>query len=221
MQTVTLFSLFILGLSYGATACMFSCMPFLTPILINNSNNVRESLSIMLPFSLGRIFSYTIIAMLSLSGAAFIKAILGDTTDFQIVLGGFTTFMGLSMLYSTLNKRNKSCSSNNSTLLGKLSTSRAGLFGIGILISISPCSAIMTLVAMSANGSSFFNAASMGISFGLGAVLVPFLFYGFFLSTLMRGLLIEFKSYAKAIEIGASLLLITVGILVLNSKITF
>ena len=221
MHTVTLFSLFILGLSYGATACMFSCMPFLSPILINNSNNVRESLSVMLPFSLGRIFSYTIIAMLSLSGAAFVKAILGDTKDFQIVLGGFTMLMGLFMLYSSLNKHNKSCSSNNATLLSKLSTSKAGLFGIGILISISPCSAIMTLVAFSANSVSFSNAASMGISFGLGAVLVPFLFYGFFLSTLIRGLLIEFKSYAKAIEITASLLLVTVGILVLNSKITF
>jgi cytochrome c biogenesis protein CcdA len=59
----------------------------------------------------------------------------------------------------------------------------------------------------------------MGISFGLGAVLVPFLFYGFFLSNIIRGLLIEFKSYAKIIEIMASLLLIIVGVLIFNGQI--
>jgi cytochrome c-type biogenesis protein len=158
--------------------------------------------------------------MLSLSGASFVKAILDDAVDFKIVLGSFTILMGIFMLYSALNRTKKACSTSNPTLLEKLSSTKAGLFGIGILISINPCSALMSLVAFSANSISFANAASMGISFGIGAVLVPFLFYGFFLSTLIRGLLIEFKSYAKAIEIAASLLLVTVGIILLNSNIT-
>ena len=63
------------------------------------------------------------------------------------------------------------------------------------------------------------NAIGMGISFGLGAVLIPFLFYGFFLSNVLRGLLVEFKSYATKIEIMASLLLVIVGILILNGQI--
>lgn len=221
MQNITLLSLFLIGLSYGATACMLSCMPFITPLLVGSSKSTRESLALMLPFSLGRIFSYTSLAMLSLAGASFVKAILGDKGDFEALLGGLTLLMGLFMLYTTQNREKKSCSPyKNPTLLERLSKSRVGLFGIGILISINPCSALMSLLALSANSLSFLDAASMGIAFGLGAVLVPFLFYGFFLSTLIRGILVEFKSYTKIIEIVASLLLMSVGAILLSTHIT-
>lgn len=217
MQSITFFSLFIVGLSYGATACMFSCMPFLSPLLVNNSNSIRESIAVILPFSLGRIFAYTMIAVIALSGAGFVKAVLDDNTVFQLVLGLFTLFMGLIMLYRIFNSK-KSCSSNTS-IPNKLNKNIFGLFAIGALISINPCAPLLTLITLSANSTSIAHATGMGISFGIGAVLVPFLFYGFFLSTVIRGLLIEFKSYAKIIEIMASLLLIMVGVLILNGQI--
>lgn len=217
MQTVSYFSLFIIGLSYGATACMLSCMPFLTPLLVSNSNTVKQSVGIILPFSLGRIFTYTIIAVLALSSATFLKALLNDNTKFQLILGIFTLFMGFTMVYRIF-KNKKSCSTNPSMQNSSIQ-SKFGLFGIGALISINPCTPLLTLIALSANSTSFVHAVGMGISFGLGAVLVPFLFYGFFLSTVIRGLLIEFKSYAKIIEIMAAVLLIVVGVLILNGHI--
>lgn len=58
-----------------------------------------------------------------------------------------------------------------------------------------------------------------GDFFGLGAVLVPFLFYGFFLSTLTHGLLGEFKKYTKHIEAAAALFLAAVGIALLGGQI--
>lgn len=97
--------------------------------------------------------------------------------------------------------------------------SRLGLFGIGALVSVNLCAPVLTLIALSANSGSLAGAIGMGISFGLGAVLIPFLFYGFFLSNVFRGLLIEFRSYAKSIEMMASLLLIAVGVLILNGQI--
>ena len=39
MAEATLLTLFLVGLGYGSTACMFTCMPFLSPILLTNSNN--------------------------------------------------------------------------------------------------------------------------------------------------------------------------------------
>jgi cytochrome c-type biogenesis protein len=218
MQSITFFSLFIIGLSYGSTACMFSCMPFLSPLLVNNSNSMRQSIAVMLPFSLGRIFAYTMISIVALSGAGFIKALLDDNAIFQIILGLFTIIMGLFMFYTTLSKNKKSCSSNP-LIPNKLTTNKFGLFGIGALLSVNPCAPLLTLITLSANSASLPHAVGMGISFGLGAVLVPFLFYGFFLSTLIRGLLIEFKSYAKIIENIASLLLVGVGVLILNGHI--
>ncbi len=218
VETITFFSLFIIGLSYGSTVCMFSCMPFLTPLLIKNSNNIREAINIVLPFSLGRIFTYTIIAIIALSSAALVKKLLNDNLVFQSLLGFFTLFMGLFMLFRIWKKDKKSCSSNPS-ILNNLTISKLGLFGIGALVSINPCAPILTLIALSANSNSVSHAIGMGISFGFGAVLIPFLFYGFFMSNVIRGLLVEFKTYARAIEIMASLLLVTVGILILNSQI--
>ncbi|MDD2789599.1 MAG: sulfite exporter TauE/SafE family protein [Sulfurimonas sp.] len=219
MNSITFFSLFIVGLSYGATACMFSCMPFLSPLLVNSSNTLKQSINIVLPFSLGRIFSYTMISVIALSSAGLVKAILNDNGFFQLILGTFTLLMGVFMLYRILKKSQKSCSSQTS-IPNNPSTSAFGLFGIGALVSINPCAPVLTLITLSANSASFSNAIGMGISFGLGAVFVPFLFYGFFLSNIFRGLLIEFKSYTKLIEIGAALLLVTLGILLMNTHIT-
>ena len=218
VQNITFFSLFVIGFSYGSTACMFSCMPFLSPLLVNNSNNIREAVNIVLPFSLGRVFTYTLIAITAFSSAGLAKAILNDNTVFQLTLGAFTLFMGLFMLYRIVKKDKKSCSSN-APMPNTHASGKFGLFGIGALVSINPCAPVLTLITLSASSASLSNAVGMGISFGLGAVLVPFLFYGFFLSNIIRGLLIEFKSYARIIEIMASLLLIIVGVLIFNGQI--
>lgn len=218
MQSMTFFSLFVVGLSYGSTACMFACMPFLTPLLVTNAESVRESMTVILPFSLGRIFSYTVTSVLALSGAGFVKAVLDDNALFQGILGTVTLVMGLFMLYRVFYNKRRACASNPA-IPKRRTQSLLGLFGIGALVSINPCAPVLTLVALSANSGSFANAVGMGVAFGLGAVLVPFLFYGFFLSTVVRGLLTEFKRYTKGIEITAALLLTVVGILIVNGQI--
>lgn len=215
---MTFLSLFVVGLSYGSTACMFACMPFLTPLLVTNAESVKESIRVILPFSLGRIFSYTAIALMALSGAGFVKAMLEDNALFQGILGVLTLTMGLFMFYRVMYKKNRTCSSSP-TISRRHTQSLLGLFGIGALVSINPCVPVLTLVALSANSGSWPSAVGMGMSFGVGAVLVPFLFYGFFLSTALRGLLVEFKAYTKSIEIAAALLLTTVGILIVNGQI--
>ncbi|NCO30248.1 MAG: hypothetical protein COT46_06485 [Sulfurimonas sp. CG08_land_8_20_14_0_20_36_33] len=197
---------------------MFSCMPFLAPLLVNQTNGVKQSLSLLVPFSLGRMLSYTLLSVAALAGAGFVKAVLKENTIFVWILGGFTLFMGVLMLYRVFNKERRACSTNR-PLANGLKNTKFGLFAMGVLLSLTPCAPVLTLVALSANSSSFPHAVGMGISFGLGAVLVPFLFYGFFLSTLIRGLLAEFKSYAENIEIAAATLLMVVGVLVMSGQI--
>ncbi|DAB39923.1 MAG TPA: hypothetical protein CFH81_06800 [Sulfurovum sp. UBA12169] len=218
METFSYFSLFIIGLSYGSTACMFTCMPFLSPFLVNDSATVKQSIGVVLPFSLGRIFSYTMISVVALSSAGLIKAILDDNTIFQLILGIFTMMMGLFMLYGIFRKNKKSCSL--APPIGvKRSASRFGLFGIGAMVALNPCTPVLTLVALAASSETLANAAGMGISFGVGAALIPFLFYGFFLSNIIRGLLREFRTYVKMIEVAAALLLFITGVLILNGHL--
>ncbi|MDD3591055.1 MAG: sulfite exporter TauE/SafE family protein [Sulfurovum sp.] len=217
MESISLFSLFLIGLTSGATACMFSCMPFLAPLLMTHSTNLKQATQVVLPFSLGRIFSYTMIAMAASLSSLLAKNILEDNTLFQVLLGTVTMLMGIFLLVRTLSKRPAGCHTSRcypQNIKGAL-----GIFGIGALVSLNPCAPIVTLIALSANTTVWTSAASYGLSFGLGAVLVPFLFYTLIAGTIVQGLIEQFRKYIKYIEIFAASLLILVGIMVFAGKI--
>ena len=196
---------------------MFSCMPLLSPLLINNSNNTKESLNIILPFSLGRVFSYTIIAMIAYISSMSLKQILNNNELSSMILGISTISIGVYLFLKTF-KTNISCNSH-ATLVKKLTLNKLGFFTIGATMSINPCAPIMALVGVAVNSNSIYESIALGLFFGFGAVLFSILFYGFILSTLIRGLLREFSSYKKLVEQIAAILLIIVGILVLNGAI--
>ncbi len=214
MEFATFFSIFIIGLSYGATACMFSCMPFLSPLLISNANNTKESLGIILPFSLGRIFSYTFIAIVAYLSSAWVKQILDDNQIFTFILGFSTISMGIYLFYKSFDK-NSSCT-QTSLIVKKSNLNKFGFFTIGATMSLNPCAPIMALLAVAANSNNIYNTIGLGLFFGLGAVMFSILFYGFIVSKLIKGLMIQFSSYKHFIERLAALLLVSVGVLVLN-----
>jgi len=217
VESLTFFSLFLIGLSYGATACMFSCMPFLAPLLISNSTKSVSSLRVVLPFSLGRVVTYIFISLIASSSSLFIKSILNDNTIFQLILGSFTILIGLGLLYTTLivDARCKSKVSTSKKPKGTL-----GIFGIGALVSLNPCVPVLTLITISANTTTYLFSFLNGLLFGLGAVLVPFIFYTLIVGRIFQGLIEQFKVYTKYIQIFASLLLIFVGSMVVAGKIS-
>lgn len=214
MEYTAFFSIFIIGLSYGATACMFSCMPFLSPLLVGNSNTTKQALSVILPFSLGRIFSYTLIAIVAYLSSVWVKQMLDNNQIFSIILGFSTISMGVYLLYKSFN-HSISCK-KISPLIKKQKLNKFGFFTIGATMSVNPCAPIMALLAVAANSSTIYNSIGLGLCFGIGAVIFSIIFYGFILSTVVRGLLVQFSSYKLLIEKIAALLLITVGVLVLN-----
>ncbi|MDD3443539.1 MAG: sulfite exporter TauE/SafE family protein [Sulfurimonas denitrificans] len=214
MESTAFFSIFIIGLSYGATACMFSCMPFLSPLLVSNSNSTKEALGIILPFSLGRIFSYTFIAIIAYLSSAWIKEILNDNSLFGLILGISTMGMGAYLLYKSF-KPSYLCG-HTTSLIKKPKLNKFGFFTIGATMSINPCAPIMALLAVAANSSNIYNTIGLGLFFGLGAVMFSILFYGFIVSKVIKGFMAQFSFYKLFIERAAALLLIIVGILVLN-----
>ncbi|MCW8839256.1 MAG: sulfite exporter TauE/SafE family protein [Thiovulaceae bacterium] len=214
MEYATFFSIFIIGLSYGATACMFSCMPFLSPLLINNSNSTKQALGVILPFSIGRIFSYTFIAIIAYLSSAWVKQMLNNNTLFSFILGVSTIGMGLYLLYKSY-KPSVSCG-HTTSIIKQPKLNKFGFFTIGATMSINPCAPIMALLAVAANSTNIYNTVGLGIFFGLGAVMFSILFYGFIVSKLISGLLQQFSSYKLIVERIAALLLIIVGVLVLN-----
>lgn len=214
MEYTTFFSIFIIGLSYGATACMFSCMPFLSPLLVSNSNSTKQALGIILPFSLGRIFSYTLIAIVAYLSSVWVKQMLNDNYIFSIILGVSTISMGIYLFYKSFYST-RSCG-HTTPLIKKTKLNKLGFFTIGATMSVNPCAPIMALLAVAANSSSIYNSIGLGLFFGVGAVIFSIIFYGFILSTVVKGMMIQFSSYKLLIERIAALLLVTVGVLVLN-----
>lgn len=218
MESTAFFSIFIIGLSYGATACMFSCMPFLTPMLVNNSTHTKEALGIILPFSLGRIVSYTLIAVVAYLSSLWVKLLLNDNSLFGLILGISTFGMGVFLLYKSF-KPSSSCG-HTTTLIKKPQLNKFGFFTIGATMSVNPCAPITALLAVAANSSNIYNTIGLGLCFGLGAVMFSILFYGFIVSKVIKGFMIQFSSYKLFIERTAALLLMIVGVLVMNGILT-
>lgn len=216
MEGLAYTSLFFIGLSYGATACMLSCMPFLSPILLANSRSVSHAMAVVLPFSIGRVVSYMLIATLASVSTIQIKNIIDNPAISQIILGSATMLIAIVMFYRSYKDSSGHCSSSKPT---SSKTSIVGYFTMGLAISLNPCAPILTLIAAAANSSTMSNAAFMGLSFGLGAIGATILFYGFLISSVAREIVTQFGQHKKTIERIAALLLALVSISVFNGWI--
>lgn len=119
----------------------------------------------------------------------------------------FIILLAILMLYYTLYK-NDSCKSSCNTSL------KYGYFGVGFFSSFSFCLPVGTLIATSSLSSSLFYSFMYGLSFGLGVVIVSFLFFYFFIFQITSNILLELKSHKKHIEIFSALLLMVIGIFI-------
>ena len=167
MEGVAFLSLFLLGLSYGATACMFTCMPLLSPILLANSHSLKHAMGVVLPFSLGRVFSYILIAIFASLSVAQIRSFIDNPTISQTILGTATLAVAGIIFYRSY-KESGSCSGSSPTLLEK--GGAAGFFAMGLAISLNPCVPVLTLIAAAANSSSFLTASCSDVSSDLCAM---------------------------------------------------
>jgi sulfite exporter TauE/SafE len=213
-------SVFIIGLSYGTTACMFSCMPFLTPLLISNSNSTKEALGVILPFSFGRVFSYTMLAVIAYLSSFWVKKILDDTLISNTLLGLTTIIIGIYIFYKSFITV-KSCNLRKEISAREGKRSKIGFFAIGASMSLNPCAPILSLLAVAVNSKAVYEAVGVGLFFGVGAVLFSILFYGFIFSKFIRGVLNQFAGYKLWIERLMALFLVIFGLSILNKSFMF
>lgn len=211
MEFATFASLFLLGLSYGSTACMFTCMPFLSPLMLTNSSSIRSSFAVLTPFSIGRIFSYTSIAIASFFSAVWIKGIINNHVISQTILGSTTIIIASLILYNSFKGTTACCSTTSQ----KAST-KFGYFMLGFGISLNPCIPVMSLISVSINASSLYQSIAFGMVFGIGAVSASFLIFGIILSKMAKGVVEEFARFKNIIEKAAGVMLLGVGIATLN-----
>lgn len=198
------FAIFVMGLQLGATACAISCMPIMTPILLGSASDKQEGLSILMRYFSGKILTYTIISSIAFFGADMVKKYIQDDLIFTKIGAIIIVAVGIYSLYLAIFS-NKTCSTACTT------SSKLEYFGIGFFSSFSFCLPVSSLIAASALSSSFVMSFLYGISFGLGVVIVPFLFFYFFIFKITSTVVIELSKFKKEIQIFSAFLLMLAG----------
>lgn len=213
MEAMTLLSLFLVALSYGATACMLSCMPLLSPILLANTATRRQSLKVLLPISAGRLSGYIALSLIAYLGASMLKTLISDKVLMGEALGTVTLILAGRIWYS-LKTAPSCCSSRRATAQGNVA-----LFFTGMLLSMSLCAPVITMMTLSATTSSPFWALLYGLVFGLGATLLWFLFFSVVLTAILKESLTHLSRYRNILQHAAPLFLAGVGIAIFNGWI--
>lgn len=213
MEAMTLISLFIVALAYGATACMLTCMPILSPILLANSATRQESLRILLPITFGRIGGYIALSLVAYTGASMVKSFIADKEIMGYLLGSVTLILAGRLWFSL--KASSCCTTNHP----RTPQGAIALFVTGALLSMSLCAPVITMMTLSAASHSLAWAIAYGAVFGLGATLLWFLFFSVILTRILKESLIHLSSYRNVLQYTAPLLLAGVGIAIFNGWI--
>lgn len=206
----------LLGFIYGMGPCLLCCLPFLGPVFLAHDGGIRKSWRIILPLSLGRLTAYGAFGLVAgMAGNSAKEAFSNDTV--RIVIGCAVLMTGLALLLRKIKSRRApqekgfsgACMENFGRTQSLLP---GGLFLMGVGMALSPCGPLgVVLFSASASGSGA-GGLLLGISFGLGAITVPALFFGIGISYVGQRLREELQSWRPKLELASALLLIAVGI---------
>ncbi|OIO71559.1 MAG: hypothetical protein AUJ57_07065 [Zetaproteobacteria bacterium CG1_02_53_45] len=160
---------FIIGLSFGAGACMFTCIPTLGVMLLAQDIGARETSLQTLRFNLGRMSAYALLTAVSgLIGASLVGLL--EVSHANYIFAAMLLFSGVLLW-----RKGKvaGCSTGYKKQL------RAGLFGIGFAMGLRPCVPLAGVMAASAATGSAAFGLLLGLSFGAGAIIIPQLVFGY------------------------------------------
>ena len=214
--TLSVSAAVLLGLSFGAGPCNIACLPYLGPVFLASGNGVRDSWRTLLPFSLGRISGYSLLASL----AGWVGLWVQDWIASPWVpwlLGGATILVAVSLLF-----RQQGCSSHRATSevrveidTTNLRTGKrlmpGGLFLMGMGMALNPCAPLSTIILAAATSASVFTGFSLGFGFGLGAALIPGIVFAFGVAHLGAQIREHLSEWRGTLEKGSVGLLVLMG----------
>lgn len=174
---VTLATVWLLGVSMGLTACTVTCLPFMGTWALGRASGQREAYLHTAVFLAGRVTTYTILAALAGAVGLGLAQALGGIWG-NLFIGGASVFAGLWLLAKPANKPCSAVSPALTFAPIQLHRNRADslppLF-LGAALSLTPCTPLASLLALSAHAGSALQGASYGLAFGLGAAMTPIL----------------------------------------------
>lgn len=203
-----------LGFFFGMGPCIISCLPFLAPVFINHSGGVRESWRILLPHSLGRLTGYSLFGLAAGWAGEVVNNRIDEPTV-RLVLGYAALAVGVALLLRLRLSRGCPKQSGPSAALmhkcrGAAGLMPDGLFFLGLSMSLAPCVPLNIVMLSAAASASPLAGFTLGLGFGLGAVTMPSLVYGFGVAYFGSRLRLQLGAWLPRIEgLSAALMILT------------
>jgi sulfite exporter TauE/SafE len=181
-----------LGLVFGMGACTIACLPYLGPVFLASDGGIRHSWRILLPFSIGRLSGYASLATLAGLAGLYLEDTVTDDTKVRAIVGCATILIGIALWLrgsSVAACSNKSKVSVVTVPIEQLSSTTdrtsaprpllpGGLFLLGIGMTLTPCAPLSAVLFSAAAVASPWHGLTLGLGFGIGAILIPSLIYG-------------------------------------------
>ncbi|ABI56136.1 sulfite exporter TauE/SafE family protein [Alkalilimnicola ehrlichii MLHE-1] len=204
---MTLPAALALGLVYGVSACAVVCLPFLGPVLFATGEGPGRAWRRLLPFSLGRIAGYAGMAGLSaLVGAVLLEG-LGRWPAW--LLGGAALVLAGYLAWGGGGASDRGCARRGGAGAVPMT---GGLFVLGLGMALNPACASLLLVLLSAAAmGSVSEGVLLGLTFGLGVSVGPFLVFGVVFAQLGAAVHQWLWRWRVALRRGAALLLGSFG----------
>lgn len=224
----------LMGLAFGAGPCNITCLPYLGPVFLGQEgNNLRTSWKTILPFSLGRLTGYMLLGAIAgafgMAATSWIEEGVAGR-----VLGAATILAGILLLKGSLLK-SRQCSAKHKPSATKVENpvvfskqplesdkktkiqKKSGLFlsfslfGMGTGMALNPCIPLITILTVAAAMATPQDGASLGLAFGLGAVVIPTLFFGLAVAYFSQQIRENMDQWGRTLERMSGYMLIFLG----------
>ncbi|MBW9259351.1 MAG: sulfite exporter TauE/SafE family protein [Candidatus Thiodiazotropha sp. (ex. Lucinisca nassula)] len=215
-------SALLLGLSFGSGPCTIACLPYLGPVFTGRDQRDWGAWRTLLPFSLGRISGYTLLAAAAGWAGLWVEDLVAEPWV-RWFLGGATILVALSIIFRRQPKACKSSCQNVQSitpddLTSSLKTTPlankslpGSLYLMGFGMALNPCAPLTTLILAAATSASLLNGAVLGAGFAMGAVFLPTLVFATGLAHFGRQIRLHLNHHRLALENTSIGLLILIG----------
>lgn len=161
---ITFFSVWLLGLSLGLTACTATCLPFMGSWVLGRGGSQALVMRDTALFISGRILAYSMLGGIAGGAGVWLAQMMKGGAG-NLFIGGASIAAGIWLLRSR----------PHSPCAAVRAGGSAPPMLLGFSLSLTPCAPLASLLAVAAAAGGVGQGMVHGLAFGLGAALTPLL----------------------------------------------
>ncbi|MBN0986348.1 sulfite exporter TauE/SafE family protein [Amphritea pacifica] len=224
--TAAVLTAFLIGLSFGSGPCNISCLPYLGPVLLGPAAQ-QPFHAVLLPFMSGRLAGYLLLGTLAAASGSVLQHYLKHPL-LPWVIAGVTFWLALRMLFQSRKpvcsvavpqSDGRQTSDQRSSAVRLIATdavatekNRLQLALLGFSLALNPCVPLLGLLAAAAQSADPLWGASVALSFGLGAIVIPTLLVRYGFALLGQELQRQLATWQQALTRTGAVMLMLVAV---------